>query len=221
LADPERQWRRGFSAFETAVSWELAAKRRASGLPGPVEEWFLQCGMPDPLLTIAVAEHKVRLAGRGGDSQCDVWAIVKSGPEWISLAIEAKALERFGENSLEHWLKSGKSEGSARNRKVRWDELLTHLPPSQSYMGVQYQLLHRCAAAVIEAKRLRLNRAVCIIQSFRTCVENTAAYELFCRAVDEGWQTGRPVTAKVGEITLNVGWVSCSLAADEEVAACA
>jgi hypothetical protein len=38
LASPDRQWKREFSAFETAVSWEFAAKRQSSGLPEPIEE---------------------------------------------------------------------------------------------------------------------------------------------------------------------------------------
>src|SRR5688572_27401237 len=76
LAKPDRQWRRGYSAFEAAVSWELAGKHRPSGLPQQIEDWFVECGIGNPALAIAIAEHKVPLAGRGGDSQCDVWALV-------------------------------------------------------------------------------------------------------------------------------------------------
>jgi hypothetical protein len=176
--------------------------------------------LPQAFLAIAVAEHKVQLEGRGGDSQCDVLAIVRSGSELISLAVEAKALEKFGDQNLKDWLEAGKSERAKLNRTDRWEHLRASLPVSESYLSVQYQLLHRCGAAIIEAKRLRLTRAACVIQSFRACPENTAAYGTFCRAIDPKWKGPGSVVSSVDGISLNIGWVDCRLATDREVAAC-
>jgi len=220
LARPDRQWRRGHSAFEAAVSWELAAKRRPSGLPQPIEEWFIGCGLNGPVLALAIAEHKVKVGGRGGDSQCDVWALVRSEADFISVAVEAKALEPFGSETLEAWLSSGKSERSPANRRRRWESLRAYLPALGSFNGVQFQLLHRCAGAVIEAKRLRLRQAACIIQSFRNCPENISAYERFCRAIDTNWNAGCTIRSSVDGIALLIGWVDCALATDKDVAAC-
>src|SRR5687768_4523854 len=74
LGSPEKHWRRHHSAFETAVSWELA-DRSAGGLPAPVFELFARSEVGLPTLLLAIAEHKVAIAGSGADSQCDVWAL--------------------------------------------------------------------------------------------------------------------------------------------------
>jgi len=108
LADPDRQWKRGFSAFETAVSWEIAAKRK-SGIPEPIEKLFVEGTFGDPLLIFAVAEHKVELPGGSAASQCDVWAVLKTAAGMLSLTVEAKASEPFGDEILENWLVAGTS----------------------------------------------------------------------------------------------------------------
>lgn len=86
LASPEKQWRRGYSAFETAVSWELAV--RSSGVPEAIADLFRAGGFGEPTLGVAIAEHKVVLAGRGGNSQCDVWALVKTPAGLVSLSVD-------------------------------------------------------------------------------------------------------------------------------------
>ena len=52
LADPEKQWKRGYSAMAAALSWEAA-----NGLPSEISE--LLGGMPELLLSIP--DHKVSL----------------------------------------------------------------------------------------------------------------------------------------------------------------
>ena len=64
LASPERHWRRQYSAFETAVSWESAA-RNPDGLPTPISRLFANTRYSPVSLITAVAEHKVRLDGKG------------------------------------------------------------------------------------------------------------------------------------------------------------
>src|SRR5205807_865207 len=102
-----RHWRRRYSAFETAVSWEAAA-RRTSGLPEPIEQLFMAGGFESPALLLAVAEHQVRLPGGRASSQCDVWGLVQTSAGIVSLSIEAKARESFGNHSLSRWLTAGK-----------------------------------------------------------------------------------------------------------------
>src|SRR4051812_43567084 len=94
LADPDRQWKRCYSAFETAVSWEIASKRK-SGIPGPVEKLFAREAFGEPRLIFAVAEHKVDLPGGNAASQCDVWAVLETKAGMLSLTVEAKASEPF------------------------------------------------------------------------------------------------------------------------------
>ena len=109
LASPDTQWERKFSAFETAVSWE-GASRSESGLPQPIVALFSNSVFGVPTILFAIAEHKVPLRRRGGDSQCDVWALLQTEAGGLSLSVEAKAREPFGQGneSLRQWLDAGK-----------------------------------------------------------------------------------------------------------------
>ena len=96
LASPDRHWRRYYSAFETAVSWELAS-RSNSGIPEPIAKLLCASGYRDHVLIFAIAEHKVPLPGGNAASQSDVWAVVNTGVGSLSLTVEAKARESFGD----------------------------------------------------------------------------------------------------------------------------
>src|ERR1700722_2097788 len=93
LASPDKQWKRKYSAFETAVSWETASSS-ASGLPKELELLFAST-FENPILLLAVAEHKVDLPGGNAASQSDVWALINTTAGLLSLTVEAKALETF------------------------------------------------------------------------------------------------------------------------------
>jgi hypothetical protein len=225
LASPDRQWKREFSAFETAVSWENASARD-SGLPGPIEKVFQDNGIVAPTLLLAVAEHKVPLPGGNAASQCDVWAIINTAQGLLSLTVEAKANEAFGDEILEKWLVAGKTNRSIANRKIRWEHVRANLPDADSFLKVRYQILHRCAAAVIEANRWGCQNAAFIVQSFGkpavgTLDANFEAYREFCTAIQLPAAKSSLAHTKVGDIALSVGWVNCPVATDAEVAACA
>ncbi|MEO1000600.1 MAG: hypothetical protein AAFW69_08380, partial [Pseudomonadota bacterium] len=70
LADPQNQWKRGYSAMATALSWEAA-----QGLPPEVAELL----GPDAELLLAIPEHKVAVPGGRRASQCDVFALARAG----------------------------------------------------------------------------------------------------------------------------------------------
>jgi hypothetical protein len=229
LAKPETQWRRRYSAFETAVSWETASCR-PSGLPESIRELFRGTTFGEPTLLIAVAEHKVPLDGGRADSQCDVWALLDTPTGGVSLSVEAKANEAFGQGneSLKDWLVAGESERSSRNREERWKHIAEHLPHARAdaYTHVPYQLLHRCAAAVIEAQRFRTPNAAFIVQSFASKLgdepsPNFEAFSRFCEAVSVNAERGQMRIAAVEGIRLGIGWADCPFATDSEVAAIA
>ena len=229
LAKPDSQWRRGFSAFETAVAWEKASCY-AAGLPESIAQLFRGSIFGEAKLLLAIAEHKVSLAGGLADSQCDVWALLHTAFGGVSLSVEAKANEPFGEGneSLKDWLVAGKSERSRGNREDRWAHISAHLPSAakEAYLAVPYQLLHRCAAAVIEARRFGLPNAAFIVQSFAPQLfgepsENFEAFSRFCQAVNLKAGRGQMQIATAGEIRLGIGWADCPLATDSEVAAVA
>ena len=224
LAKPETQWRRRYSAFETAVSWETAS-RQPCGLPEPISELFRGTIFGEPTLLLAIAEHKVPLDGGRADSQCDVWALVDTPSGGVSLSVEAKANETFGQGneSLKDWLVAGGSERSHRNREDRWKHIVKHLPDAAAgaYSLVPYQLLHRCAAAVIEARRFRLPSAAFVVQSFEAPSESFAAFAGFCQAINLKAERKNMCVSQVGETRLSIGWADCPFATDAEVAAVA
>lgn len=218
LANPNTQWRRQYSAFEAAISWELATNED-SNLPGPIYA-LLNEAFGEPHLLLAVAEHKVVLPGGNAASQNDVWGLVKSNKGTVSLSIEAKAREAFGNNTLGDWLEAGATPEAQENRQVRWTFLLQQLPetPNGSYFPVKYQLLHRCASAVIEARRFGLKHAAFIIQAFNTPDYRFLEFATFCQSIGLEAARGGIQTTNVGEIELAIGWADCPLASDHQIA---
>lgn len=152
LADPHKQWKRGYSAMAAALSWEAA-----KGLPPEIAALF----GPHAELLFAVPEHKVALPGGRRESQCDVFALVRADDETIAVSVEAKVNEPFGP-TVGEWMVGG-SPG-----KVERITYIRHLLglPDDPLRDVRYQLLHRSAAAVIEAMRFKTDRAAMVVQSF-------------------------------------------------------
>jgi hypothetical protein len=221
LGDPEKHWKRKASAMETAVSWERAAHSH-SGLPEAILSLFNGSKLGESELLLAVAEHKVPLRGTGGDSQCDVWALVKASAGIVSLAIEAKAAEPFGSGNenLAVWLKSGKSPGSEPNRMKRWEHIQENLPQTEAdaYRDVPYQILQRCAAAVIEARRFGLKNAAFIVQSFSSPDKSFQMFGKLCKALGIQVERGGMNFVQMGGINLGIGWAECPFATDAEIA---
>ena len=220
LASPDHHWKRRFSAFETAVSWELAARSK-SGIPDPIEKLFRASGYGEPVLILAAAEHKVPLPGGNAASQSDVWAVVNTSLGMLSLTVEAKAKESFGDAILHTWREGDGSDASKRNRIDRWNYLCLHLPKADSFDQVRYQMLHRCASAVIEAKRLGFTHAAFVVQAFETPHESFQDYEVFCDALKIPAARGTMALTTVDGIRLGIGWADCALASDADIAATA
>lgn len=208
--------------METAVSWE-GAKGTHSGLPKPIAAMFQAAELNEPELLLAIAEHKVPLKGTGGDSQCDVWALVKTTEGTVSVSVEAKANEDFGDNNqtLTAWLKGGKSPGSPVNRLMRWHHIEENLPKGgeEAYHRIPFQILHRCAAAVIEARRFRLKHALFLVQSFNAPPKSFEKYALFASALGLPANRNRLEFTGVGDIRLGIGWVDCPFGTDAQMAA--
>ena len=151
LADPAKHWHAGYSAMAAARSWEAAG-----GLP-PEFEPILG---PGAELIFAIPEHKVPLPGGRRESQCDVFALVRSNGRVVALAVEAKVNETF-DKTLGEWL----ADASAGKRR-RLEAICAILGCGEPPPDVRYQLLHRTAAAVLEADRLNAGAAAMVVQSF-------------------------------------------------------
>lgn len=135
-----------------ALSWEAA-----NGVPPEIAE--LLGGSPELLL--AIPEHKVSLPGGGRESQCDVFALLRTSTETMAIAVEAKVSEPFGP-TVGEWMVNA-SKGKIERIRFICDLLGLGISPPEA---LRYQLFHRTAAAVLEANRFKTDRAAMIVQSF-------------------------------------------------------
>ena len=214
LADPDKHWVRGRSAYETAVSWERA-QRSERGIPieiaAAMDEHAGLCGAR---LLLALPEHKVKLVGPGKASQNDVWALLRSRDGLISMAVEGKAGESFA-STVGEWLQEA-SDAKKRRLEYLCKVLRIDCPPGPA---LRYQLFHRTASALIEADRFGASHAVMVVQSFRQDEGSWDDFGTFCQQLGATSVSGKLVEIRRATgPKLYLGWVSCHAANDEVIA---
>lgn len=196
LAEPEKHWQPGYSAMSTAFSWE-----NADGIPREIASLFAHAEEPairDASLAIAIPEYKVSLAGGTRPSQNDVFAVLASSGGLITVMVEGKAREDF-DNLLGDWKKRTSPQGV----RARLADIAEHIGLSTQIPDeIRYQLLHRTASAVIEARRFRAPFAAMIVQSF-VYDDKENHYDDFCAFLG---LYGKPATkGKLIELTVCKG----------------
>lgn len=224
LAKPGIQWKRGRSAFELAVCWELAALQTGSGVPACVSAVLDQePNFKNAAVLVAIPEHKVQVAGKGFASQTDLWALLRH-KELISLAVEGKAGEDFGP-TIDEWLGQASGVNSLANRQSRLAGLCDEIGCQQPVpTDLRYQLFHRTASAVIEAKRCGPPFAVMLVQLFgKPENDHFGDFEKFAHhlGVPSVVRGQLHAAGKPDGISLCLGWVDCPVATDTQVAAVA
>ena len=159
LAQPKRHWKKGYSAWALAHCWH-----RPKGFPEEVSKVFLGSGMKvfeglEPLLILP--EHRVSLPGGSRPSQSDIWVLGRSGNDLVSITVEGKVRESFGD-TLARWLQNA-SAGKMTRLEFLVDVLgFSQKPPR----GTRYQLMHRTASALVEAKEFTAAHAMMMVHSF-------------------------------------------------------
>jgi hypothetical protein len=202
LADPDKHWRTGYSARTLAYSWQ-----GAGGFPREVRSMLGQ-KFSDIEMLLGIPEHKVALPGGGRPSQTDLWVLGRTGDELISIAVEGKVSEAFGP-TIDEWLidaSGGKHE--------RLNFLFAQLVCAEKVPGsIRYQLLHRAASAILEAKRFRARHAVLLVHSFsrtREWLDDFIAFGALL-GVDAGADRLTPARECHG-VEFSMGWVCGDLA---------
>ena len=199
LDDPERQWKRGRSAMAAALAWE-----GADGLPPEIAAIL----GPDAQLLLAIPEHKVPMAGRGHGSQCDLFALVGLPYGLCAMAVEAKVDEPFGP-TIGDWLAEGGANRRDRLRDI-CDLLGLASPPSPD---LRYQLFHRTAAAILEARRFRAGTAAMVVHSFSQTGRWFEDFAAFCDLLGTKARPGAPLrVARPDGTALLLGWAQGSAA---------
>ena len=199
LAKPEQHWARGRSARALAHCWE-----DGDGFPPEIAEIFRRSDALRELKPLLIfPEWKVPLPGGASASQNDVWVLAKTGDGLVSISIEGKVDEPF-DRTLGEW-KVNASPGKQERLKYLISCLgLSSEPPDDIY----YQLMHRTASAVIEAKRFGAKAAVMLVHSFSPTDASFPEYREFTRLFGLEAQAGVLGTARAGnELPLYLGWV--------------
>jgi len=201
LAEPSKQWRTGYSARALAHSWQ-----EANGFPAEIQLAFEQSNhFKNIELLLAIPEHKVPLPGGSRASQNDVWVLARANGNLVSIAVEGKVSESFGP-TLAEWLAEESPGKTARLAYLRRELGLAdglYLPNS-----IRYQLLHRTASAIIEAKRFGAHQAMMLVHSFSQSQEWFEDYAAFASLFHAEVAIGQVVDAgSCGGIQLSLGWV--------------
>jgi hypothetical protein len=160
LADPEKQWKPSYSAYELAKSWE-----GADNLPTIVERAFRNSDIPlfeDVKVLYGFPEYKVSLPGGGAPSQNDLYLLTNAGGVLLPIMVEGKVSEPFGEE-VRVW----KGENPSKGKINRLHSILQLLGLNEEeVLNKRYQLFHRTASAVIEAKNVHAQHALMLVHSF-------------------------------------------------------
>ena len=199
LAQPENQWKSGYSARSMAYCWQ-----ESDGIPPEIVSVLENVPTLEALKTIfAIPEHKVPLPGGVRASQNDVWVLAESVSGLVSIAVEGKVSEPFGP-MVGEWLEN-KTTGKEHRLRFLCDELGLEYPPP---MNVRYQLLHRTVSAIVEAKRFRSNQAVMVVHSFSKTNEWLEDYHYFLSLFGLKAGIDQAVSTKVGnDMDISFAWV--------------
>jgi hypothetical protein len=167
LGHRELHWKAGRSAHALTNLWS-----KANGLPKSIRSilqshpTFRSAELIDGFL-----ERQVDLGSAGRPSQTDLLAVIGLEARIAIVAIEGKAGESFGD-LVSKWL-----DGSdTKNRRL--EALCTTLGLSvEQARPLRYQLLHRTASAIYEAKRYRTDLAGMLVHNFAS---EQSGYLDFC-----------------------------------------
>lgn len=156
LGGGEKHWRKGRSAYELAHSW-----MDAKGIPNQVRNVLeTQKDFRNPKLVDGHFERETKIPGRGKASQTDLLALCKAEGGSFILGVEGKVDETLGE-VVSDWY------NGTPNRQVRLEGLVDLLGGDFTAIGnLRYQLLHRSASALLEARNFGVSKAIMLVHSF-------------------------------------------------------
>lgn len=153
------QWKAGRSAMELARSWFRHAH------PSPPDELISLLHSSTRLqsiqLTSGIPELVTPLPERGEGRNHDLALVGNTDTEQVTITIEAKADEPFGNDTiLEYWYKAIKKRGAGTPTRVpeRIEQLLAMVDPSgvpvseSKWKNIRYQLLTALCGTILQAK---------------------------------------------------------------------
>lgn len=156
LRKQEAHWRAGYSAQELAYSWFNAGNNFPSAVRAALRTApeYAAAEMVD-----AHFECQVSLGTPGEDSHTDILVIASLQDRISVIAVEGKVNESF-DQYVQSW-------NITPGKQNRLNGLCKTLGlDTQACNRIRYQLLHRTASAIYEAKRYRSVDAMMLVHSF-------------------------------------------------------
>jgi hypothetical protein len=202
LLAEDKHWKDDYSAKLLADCWQ-----QANNFPDDVRRVFMNSGislLQDIELLIAFPEYKVSLPGGSRASQNDIFVLAKGNDQLISIMVEGKKSESFGE-TLADWKKD-----SSTGKKKRLNFLCDNLKIIDSGIDlIRYQLLHRTVSALLIAKKFNAKNALMLVHSFSNTDESFDDYKYFLSLYNiNNIKPNSVVIAKnIDGIDLYFGWI--------------
>ncbi|MFZ0361400.1 MAG: hypothetical protein ABSC07_04465 [Terriglobales bacterium] len=200
LAKPEEHWRAGYSAQELAYAWSGAKNDFPIAVRAVLKTApeYAQAELIDGFF-----EREVELGSSGRNSQTDLMVIAALGDELGVIAVEGKVEESFAE-LVADW-------NNTPGKQSRLERLCETLGLDAAHVGsTRYQLLHRTASAIYEAKRYRCHHALMLVHSFSPSHTWFKDFAAFSRAM--GLPLQEPNLCSSGKtcegVNLRLAWVS-------------
>ncbi len=200
LAEPEKQWKEGFSAKSAADSWEAS-----KGFPKEIVLAMNKRNeFKDAELLIAIPEFKVCLDNEKAPSQNDILGLCSNEYGLTVFTVESKVHEDF-DKLIKDW---NDSEGK-NNRLSFLLEKISY--PNIDVSSLRYQLFHRLASAVIMAEKFHAKNALMIVQSFESNDELNHYSDFKAFIENYGISSKKEIPIEVATykgIDINVLWVN-------------
>ena len=149
-------------------------------------------------------EYQTPLVGGNAPSQSDIFVLARTGHDLISMTVEGKVDEPFGNSLTGVWVKDGSS-----GKRERLADLRKRLGLSRKDVDhICYQLIHRSAAALIEAERFSAATAIMLVHSFS---QKSARFEDYRAFVELFGKSAEPDSViyigRKNGIALYTAWV--------------
>lgn len=200
LAEPEKQWKEGFSAKSAADSWESS-----KGFPKEIVLAMNKISeFNNAELLMAIPEFKVCLDNEKAPSQNDILGLCSNESGLTVFTVESKVHEDF-DKLIKDW---NDSEGK-KNRLTFLLEKIAY--PNIDVSNLRYQLFHRLASAVIMAEKFHAKNALMIVQSFEAndALNHYSDFKAFIENYGVSSQKEIPIkVARYNGIDIYVLWVN-------------
>jgi hypothetical protein len=192
-------WKPGRSAHALATIWF-----EANGIPPNVRKVLTaNATYADLEFLDGFFEREVDLGDGRRPSQTDLMAICGDREGLFLVGVEGKVDETFGP-LVGEWL------DTSPTKKARLLSLCTMLGlDSGKVTALRYQLLHRTASVILEARRYHASRGALLVHSFDPRQAGFEDFTGFARAIGLVDVTPNSISAPrtIGGIELAVGWI--------------